>query len=148
MSQKSHFFEINPALHSTSIYDHVSRLSSTYGTSSRAAASWGRVARGGSGEGCGRRSWAAARRWCRPPSWRRTGQVHDYNPGSGTQKLAHTCIPDFHPDNRLFAWFYRDRLNSMQILLSRTQSQAEQVSKSREKFLPTTYRLFSRSLYI
>ena len=40
---------------------------------------------------------------------------------------------------------YRDRLKGMQILLSRTQ--AEQVSKSRNKLLATTYKPFSRSLY-
>ena len=40
---------------------------------------------------------------------------------------------------------YRDRLKGMQILLSRTQ--AEQLSKSRNKILATTYKPFSRSLY-
>ena len=40
---------------------------------------------------------------------------------------------------------YRDRLKSMQILLSRTQArqdQAKQLRKSRKKFLATTYTLF------
>ena len=35
----------------------------------------------------------------------------------------------------------------MQILLSRTQGQAHQVSKNRNKLLATMYHLFSRSLY-
>ena len=40
---------------------------------------------------------------------------------------------------------YRDRLKCMQILLS--NSQAEQLSNNKKKFLATTYDPFSRTLY-
>ena len=46
----------------------------------------------------------------------------------------------------VYVYSYRDRLKGMQILLSRTQ--ADHVSKSSNKFLATTYKPFSRSLYV
>ena len=47
-----------------------------------------------------------------------------------------------------FLEVYRDRLKGVQILLSNSQAgKAEKFSKSRKKFLATTYKPFSRSLY-